>query len=355
MKSTPPGGGRDDLGGLGRGLAEVAGDELGAVDLDEVAPGQQAQRLVDAADEAGHGRLPGAGVAGEHEVAGHGGALQPGVDAQLLDAQQGDLPVDLALDALEPDQGVELGRAARRGCARGGAVGCGSARSAGVAAGSRPGQASSAVPLVARGRRHPAADGRRRGADDGQLGGGGDGGVADDAHRRLAELAGRGGRPRPAPRRTPGRAGTAARPARSGSPSGRRASDGPGSRRRRSPGWWRRRRRRAQSEAARGADSATAAARRQRLGPRGVGVDRRRSRPAPPRRRPPRRASRCPTGPTGGCGRAHEASRPAGGWRRPRPTGILVAGGDPAGSGCRPTSRAPPVEAVPNFSARNRP
>ena len=59
MKSAPPIAVVDHLGGLDRGLADVAGDELGAVALDEVALREHADRAVDAGDEARDGRLAG--------------------------------------------------------------------------------------------------------------------------------------------------------------------------------------------------------------------------------------------------------------------------------------------------------
>ena len=67
---------RRDLRGLDRGLAEVAGHQLRAVDLDQLALGEQPDRLVDAGHEAGDGGLAGAGVAGEDQVPGDGRALQ---------------------------------------------------------------------------------------------------------------------------------------------------------------------------------------------------------------------------------------------------------------------------------------
>ena len=70
MKSTPPIGGLHDLGGLHRGLAEEAGDQLGAVDLDQLALREQAERAVDAGDQPGDGGLAGAGVAVEDQVPG---------------------------------------------------------------------------------------------------------------------------------------------------------------------------------------------------------------------------------------------------------------------------------------------
>ena len=109
MNSAPPTRRVDDLGGLERGLADVAGDELGPVALDEVPLGQHADRAVDPGDEPGDRGLAGAGIADEHEVAGHVGGLQPVGAAQRLDAEHLRLVPDLGLDRLEPDERVELG------------------------------------------------------------------------------------------------------------------------------------------------------------------------------------------------------------------------------------------------------
>ena len=54
---------------LRRGLADVARHEPAAIGLDEVALGERAQHRVDAREQAGDGRLAGAGVADEHEMA----------------------------------------------------------------------------------------------------------------------------------------------------------------------------------------------------------------------------------------------------------------------------------------------
>jgi hypothetical protein len=50
-------------------LPDVAGDEAGAVGLDEVAAPERAERAVDLREQARYGRLAGAGVAVEDEVA----------------------------------------------------------------------------------------------------------------------------------------------------------------------------------------------------------------------------------------------------------------------------------------------
>ena len=61
-----------DLGRLDRGLTQVAGHQLGAVDLDQLALAEQPESTVDAADQAGHRGLARAGVADEHQVPGDG-------------------------------------------------------------------------------------------------------------------------------------------------------------------------------------------------------------------------------------------------------------------------------------------
>ena len=97
------------LGGLDGGLAEVPGDQLGPVDLDELALGQQPERPVDPADHPGHGRLAGARVAHEDEVTGQVRALQARLAPQRVDLEHGDLLVHLPLDPLETDHRVEVG------------------------------------------------------------------------------------------------------------------------------------------------------------------------------------------------------------------------------------------------------
>ena len=110
----PAGRGGDGLGRLRRRLAQVAGDQLGAVDLDELALGQQPEGVVDAADQPGDRRLAGARVAREDEVSGDRGTLQPGLATQLLHAQYGDLPVDLPLDPPSPIRASSSARSSSR-------------------------------------------------------------------------------------------------------------------------------------------------------------------------------------------------------------------------------------------------
>ena len=67
------------------GLPEVAGDQLGAVHLDQVSLAQQPERPVDPGDQPRDRRLAGPGVAQEHQVPGQRRRGQPGLDAQPLD------------------------------------------------------------------------------------------------------------------------------------------------------------------------------------------------------------------------------------------------------------------------------
>ena len=98
----------EHLGDLGGGLADVAGDEPGAVALDEVAPVDDAEGPVDLGEQPGDRGLAGAGVAGEDEVAARVHDRQAPLLAQALHLEQvGDQP-DLLLDLGQADQRVEL-------------------------------------------------------------------------------------------------------------------------------------------------------------------------------------------------------------------------------------------------------
>ena len=292
------------------------------------------------------------------------GLFRPASPRSFSTRSSGDLPVDLALDPLQPDQVVELGEqlveaalrrrrpVPARGSAAVRAFGC-DVRTGGPR---RPpaGAAARSEPRVVR-----AGVGGR--ADGGQLGGSGDGGVADDAHRRLAELAGRGGHLGQ---------GLGVRPA----CGDRWAASVPriavGASRQRRPrlaaskkSWVDARpRRRAPSRPRPGAR--TRPRLRRATGPLaraacGVGAGGRW--PAPPRRPPPRPGSPCAAGADGPLGRAHPASRPPGGCRRPSPPASaprrLPRGGPRhRRQGRRSRRRAPRrSRPTPNFSARNRP
>ena len=117
------------LGRLHRGLPEVAGNQLTAVDLHELTLGEQAEGAIDAADEPGDGRLARARVPDEDEVPGDRRGLEPGLLALGLDLEQGHLPVDLGLDRAQADEAVEVGeqlfQALRLGLGLGGLLGLG--------------------------------------------------------------------------------------------------------------------------------------------------------------------------------------------------------------------------------------
>ncbi len=172
MNRTPPYAFAVDLGGLDRGLAEVAGHEFGPVDLDQLALGEQPDRLVDAGDEAGDGGLAGAGVAGEDQVPGDGGALQAGLGAQPVHPQDRGLAPDLALHRREADQLVELGQPLLDGLLRFGRLGVGLGRGLGRCrlgrGGGRPARDRSAALVTRRSQAREAprdwarASGRRR-------------------------------------------------------------------------------------------------------------------------------------------------------------------------------------------------
>ncbi len=78
--------------GARRGLADVAGDELRAVGLDEVTLRDDAEGAVDLAEQPGDGGLAGARVAGEHEVVAGLDRRQVALGADLLDPQQAGQP-----------------------------------------------------------------------------------------------------------------------------------------------------------------------------------------------------------------------------------------------------------------------
>ena len=94
---------------LRRRLADVAGDEVGSVGLDEVAFGDEAEGAQDLAEQAGHGRLAGPRVAGEHQVVARLQGRQVALLAELLDAQEAGQPAHVGLDGLEADEVVEFG------------------------------------------------------------------------------------------------------------------------------------------------------------------------------------------------------------------------------------------------------
>src|SRR5690606_6188 len=87
---------------------DVCSSDL-AVHLDEVALLEQPERAVDAGDEARDRRLARARVPEEHEVPRERRARQSRLRAQLLDAQELGLAMDLVLDPGEAGERVELG------------------------------------------------------------------------------------------------------------------------------------------------------------------------------------------------------------------------------------------------------
>ena len=91
------------------GLAHVFGHQAGAVGLDEVALLENAHRAEDLAEDAGDGRLAGAGIAGEDHVQAHVGVGQARPRRGAFAASDIGERADFVLDAVEPDQLVELG------------------------------------------------------------------------------------------------------------------------------------------------------------------------------------------------------------------------------------------------------
>ena len=102
----PVEGGHDPAGGL----PDEPGDQPRPVGLDQVAPLDDAERAVDLRQQPGDRGLAGAGVAGEHQVPALVEDGQVALAADLLDPQQVRHEVDLVLDAVEADEGVELGQ-----------------------------------------------------------------------------------------------------------------------------------------------------------------------------------------------------------------------------------------------------
>ena len=99
----------DDLAGAQRGLADVARHEPGAVHLYELALLERADGGVEPGEQSCHGRLAGAGVAGEHHVQAHRRAGQTRCLAQAADFYEVHQAANLALHALQADERVELG------------------------------------------------------------------------------------------------------------------------------------------------------------------------------------------------------------------------------------------------------
>ena len=110
MNSTPPRASLEDLGGLDGRAADDLRDQVGPGDLDQVPGAQRAQLGEDPAVQPGHGRLAGAGRAGEDQVPAHRrrGHAEPG--AALGELVEVDQRAHLLLDVVQADQGVEFGQ-----------------------------------------------------------------------------------------------------------------------------------------------------------------------------------------------------------------------------------------------------
>ena len=98
----------DHLRRLGGRLSHVARDQTGAVHLHQMTLGKDAQGAVDAGHHARDGGLAGAGIAGKHHVQRHVHGFQAVLLAQLVHRDHVDQVVDLALDAVQADQRVQL-------------------------------------------------------------------------------------------------------------------------------------------------------------------------------------------------------------------------------------------------------
>jgi hypothetical protein len=95
--------------GLERRLADVAADQRGAVDLDEVSLVEQAHRSVHLGEQAGDGGLAGARIAEEDEVLARRDLGQLMLLPPGLHLEERDERVHLLLHGLQSDQAVELG------------------------------------------------------------------------------------------------------------------------------------------------------------------------------------------------------------------------------------------------------
>ena len=100
----------DDGLHLERGLADVAGHEIGPRDLDEVAAADQADAAVQPGDDPRDRGLARPGIAGEDDVQARahlGECLGPPFGVEQVDREQ---PPDRDLDLGQPDQRVQLGQ-----------------------------------------------------------------------------------------------------------------------------------------------------------------------------------------------------------------------------------------------------
>ena len=91
-----------------RGLPDEAGNEAGAVGLDEVAFADHAEGAEDLGEQSGDGGLAGARISGEDQMLTGLNNGEVGSSSQFLNAQQRRQPADLSLDMIEADQRVEF-------------------------------------------------------------------------------------------------------------------------------------------------------------------------------------------------------------------------------------------------------
>ena len=97
-----------DLLGLDGRLADIAADEPGAVDLDQVPLAEHAELLIDLAEQTRHGGLAGTGVAGKDHVQRHMRLRQTALLTQLVDLQQVDETIQVLLDLGQTDETVQV-------------------------------------------------------------------------------------------------------------------------------------------------------------------------------------------------------------------------------------------------------
>ena len=100
----------EDLGDLGRGLADEAGDQPASIDLDELPLLDDSEGAVDPGQQSAHGGLAGSGVAAEDQVLRVVDDREVPLLAEPLDPQQGGQEFHLLLHRIEADQTVELGQ-----------------------------------------------------------------------------------------------------------------------------------------------------------------------------------------------------------------------------------------------------
>ena len=98
----------DHLGGFDGRLTHVARHQAGAIHLHQMALGQHAEALVNAAHEPGHHGFARAGIAGKHHMQGQirGGQAVP--LPGLADFDPVDQAVHFVLDSIQPDIAVQL-------------------------------------------------------------------------------------------------------------------------------------------------------------------------------------------------------------------------------------------------------